>query len=84
MLKLPAFVVHLVLFSFVVFSAFTKFWLIRVAAQPESSKILMLFQMIGSLLPLMVAIYPIVMDDNCSTFDFLLGLSNNAVELKYS
>ena len=67
-----------------VFSVFTKFWLIRVAAQPESSKILMLFQMIGSLLPFMVAIYPIVTDDNWSTFDFLLGLSNVAVELKYS
>jgi hypothetical protein len=52
--------------------------------EAESSKILMLFQMVGSLLPFMVAILPIIMDDNWSTFDFLLGLSYVAVELKYS
>jgi hypothetical protein len=59
------------------------FLLVRVTAQPESSKNLMLFQMVGSLLPFLVAIYRIVMHDNCSTFDFLLGLSNVAVGLKY-
>jgi hypothetical protein len=32
---------------------------------------------------IMVALYPIVIDDNWSTLDFLLGLSNFAMELKH-
>ena len=53
--KLPALVIHFVFLSIVDSNVFTKLWLIRVAAQPESHKILILCQLFGSFLPLDVA-----------------------------
>jgi hypothetical protein len=50
-LKLPALVVHWVFLSLVIFKAFTNSLLIKVAAQPESKRILMRLQSL-SLLPL--------------------------------
>ena len=66
------------------FSVPIKLLLIKVAAQPESSKILILFQSFAFLVSLVEAKNPIVIDDSCSIFDFLRGLSKVAVEPKYS
>ena len=82
-LKLPAFVDHLVLLSLDFFQCLTNFLLIRVAPQPESNKTLSLWfspHLSGHLL----LMYPSDIVDNSSVLTRFFGRTKSAVVTRHS